>query len=326
MNKRILSLVVAGLIFIGGQTAITHANGKEIRNNDTIFRYDDQSPSYTGWFNNDFGEWYYIKDGRFVENEWVKDKGSWYYFDEYGNMISNTVKYIDGKDYIFGSNGAMVNKKGWIKLNLGQQGMWFYGKGDGTIKDQEWVKDAGKWYYLGGNGYQDYAGELTIGPADIGNKTYIFDQNGAMVEKKGWIKLWDSWYYGNGDGTMKYNQWIKDGNKWYFATYFDGLSQGGNIVTNGVFDVNEKCYIFDQNGAMIEKKGWIKVGDEWYYGNGDGTIKTGQWIKEYGKWYYLDYVYGDEIYMYGGNMIAGTSMYIDGMYYSFDGNGVCLNR
>ncbi|MBQ9014234.1 MAG: hypothetical protein IJ094_11920, partial [Bacilli bacterium] len=81
----------------------------------------------------------------------------------------------------------------------------------------------------------------------------------------------------------------------------------------------------DSNGAMIEKEGWICFKYEeydgtyysiWYYGNGDGTVKTNQWIQSGKDWYY---VVGD------GVMITDQSLDIDGKEYIFDSNGVCIN-
>ena len=44
---------------------------------------------------------------------------------------------------------------------------------------------------------------------------------------------------------------------------------------------------------MVAKKGWIQIdhwyyGSLWFYGNGDGTVRTNEWIEENGVWYYLD--------------------------------------
>ena len=91
--------------------------------------------------------------------------------------------------------------------------------------------------------------------------------------------------------------------------------------TSLYIEEDEKRYVFSSNGSLIEKKGWILLKDYdgenyWYWGNGDGTIKTEQWIKDNGKWYYVDYY---------GEMLKDQSSYIDGKEYIFDSNGVCVN-
>ena len=74
-----------------------------------------------------------------------------------------------------------------------------------------------------------------------------------MIEKKGWInfKAYNGnyyWSYGNGDGTIKTEQWIKDNGKWYYVDYY------GDLIIDGSFEIGNKAYLFDSNGAMIEKK------------------------------------------------------------------------
>lgn len=88
---------------------------------------------------------------------------------------------------------------GWVANEYS----WSYYK-NGVILKSQWIKDNGKWYYADEYGY------IKVNVTDkVGNKFYIFDQNGAIVEKSGWIKMGSLWFYGNKDGSIKVNEWVK---------------------------------------------------------------------------------------------------------------------
>ena len=60
---------------------------------------------------------------------------------------------------------------------------------------------------------------------------------------------------------MLKEKWLKDNEKWY---YFNDY---GHMVYSGAFLIDGKHYVFDNSGAMIEKKGWIyfKQYQYWIY-------------------------------------------------------------
>ncbi len=69
------------------------------------------SPS-EGWHSEN-GNVYYIVDNSYVKG-WLltsvsEDERKWFYFDEQGVMVNNTTLNIDGKDYIFASDGVCTN-------------------------------------------------------------------------------------------------------------------------------------------------------------------------------------------------------------------------
>ena len=321
MNKHILGLVLAGLICIGGQTAISYGQEK----NEVTTIENQQIKSKNGWVvENDGYDWCYYKNGVMLKSQWMKEGQKWYYFSESGEMVSHRTCLIDGKYYLFNENGVMVEKSGWTKINHKYEDgeYWYNLNGNGTVKTEQWMKEQGKWYYLYEDGHAASRGTVLID-----EKYYVFDESCIMVEKKGWIGVvpdyepgdWaegEFWYYGNGDGTVKTEQWIKDNGKWYY------VGNSGKTYTSGSSWIDDKYYVFDKNGVLVEKKGWIKIDFKyypvhfWYYGNGDGTVKTNQWIKDSGKWYYVSDA---------GNMAISESRNIDGKDYIFDDKGVCLN-
>ena len=125
--------------------------------------------------------WYYQKQGQLVQNDWVKDKGTWYFMNDKGVMFNQTWLYQGGNWYAFKSSGAMIASD-WLYDNHS----WYYLKDSGAMATG-WLKDSGSWYYL--------------------------NNSGTMVT--GWVKDSDSWYYLSNSGAMA-TGWVKDGGQWYY--------------------------------------------------------------------------------------------------------------
>ena len=75
------------------------------------------------------------------------------------------------------------------------------------------------------------------------------------------------------------NQWIQNGNRWWYR------HADGSYTTNGWEVINGAWYYFDGAGWMVT--GWIKLSGTWYYLTGSGAMATG-WIQVGGTWYYMN--------------------------------------
>ena len=53
------------------------------------------------------GKWYYMKEYQ-KQTGWVQVQEQWYYLDTNGAMVADTTMTIDGADYAFGADGAMI--------------------------------------------------------------------------------------------------------------------------------------------------------------------------------------------------------------------------
>lgn len=78
---------------------------------------------------------------------------------------------------------------------------WKYQRGANKFAYNEWIEDAGKWYYLG--------------------------NDGSM--KTGWQQIDGQWYYMDAAGVLQ-TGWLKDNDKWYF------LLPNGAMSVNTVID------------------------------------------------------------------------------------------
>lgn len=85
--------------------------------------------------------------------EWKQDTTGWWYQNDDGSFPNNTWKNLDGKTYLFGSDGYM--RTGWIL----------------TVD--------GNWYYL------NATGEMRLEDLTENDITYHFDSNGRCTNPNG---------------------------------------------------------------------------------------------------------------------------------------------
>ena len=198
---------------------------------------------------------------------WKTVNGKKFYYSK-GKAVTGQ-QHINGKWYLFGSDGAMKTGLQCLanqhktcyyasngQMQYGQQhinGKWYLFGSDGAMKTGfQWISDQRKTCYYNGNGQMQY------GQQHIGGKWYLFDKNtGAMKTGFQWISDQRKTCYYNGNGQMQYGQ-QHIGGKWY---------------------------LFDKNtGAMKTGFQWISNQRKTCYYNGNGQMLYGrQYIN--GRWY-----------------------------------------
>ena len=247
-------------------------------------------------------------------------------------------------------------QEGWV-----QKGADWYFYVNGNAVENQWALTGDKWYFLGEDGKMvknafindgveiDYDSEEDI--PEGGNEedpVYFVGSDGAMVT--GWIqidlkslggtvtpKTSKTWYYFGGSGYMFGDQWVASGNDWYY------LSPEGKMKEKG-FDESGDYYL-TKGGKMAT--GWYKLTsddaeaindaknssndeleeNDYIFADKDGELQTG-WVKDNGKWYYIDENYGmiddgftpdGKFYLKsGGAMATGYTKVNDNEYYFFD--------
>ena len=192
-------------------------------------------------------KWYYANAyGKISQQKWEKIGGVWYYFDQDGVMLSNTI--FD--DYLFTNSGVMAENS-WAK----QDGQWYYALASGKLIKNKWDKIGGTWYYF--NKDATMASNQWQG-------SYYLKASGAMAEKE-WIfdKNYDSWfylksggayaerewigsYYLKAGGYMAKSEWIDD--SYYKARYY--VDENGVYVT-GTHKIDGQTHQFQSNGKWI---------------------------------------------------------------------------
>ena len=209
-----------------------------------------------GW-QKENNQWRYYEDNQPVSN-WKKIAGVWYYFDQDGIMLSNTIF----NDYLLNNSGALTESS-WVKID----NQWYYSTEDGKVTRNNWKKIAGVWYRFDENGIM------------ISNSVYddyLFKSSGALAENS-WVKIADKWYYGNQEGKINRDKWAKIDGLWY---RFD---ESGVMLSATIY----KDHLLKTSGAMAENA-WAKLEDKWYYATASGKIIRDKWEKISGSWYYFN--------------------------------------
>ena len=206
-----------------------------------------------GW-QKENNQWRYYENNQPVSN-WKKIAGVWYYFNQDGIMLSNTIF----NDYLLNNSGALTESS-WVKID----NQWYYSTEDGKVTRNNWKKIAGVWYRFDENG-------IMISNAVYDD--YLFKSSGALAENS-WVKIADKWYYGNQEGKINRDTWAKIDGLWY---RFD---ESGVMLSATIY----KDYLLKTSGAMAENA-WAKLEDKWYYATASGKIIRDKWEKISGSWY-----------------------------------------
>ena len=209
-----------------------------------------------GW-QKENNQWRYYEDNQPVSN-WKKIAGVWYYFNQDGIMLSNTIF----NDYLLNNSGALTESS-WVKID----NQWYYSTEDGKVTRNNWKKIAGVWYRFDENG-------IMISNAVYDD--YLFKSSGALAENS-WVKIADKWYYGNQEGKINRDKWAKIDGLWY---RFD---ESGVMLSATIY----KDHLLKTSGAMAENA-WAKLEDKWYYATASGKIIRDKWEKISGSWYYFN--------------------------------------
>ena len=209
-----------------------------------------------GW-QKENNQWRYYEDNQPVSN-WKKIAGVWYYFNQDGIMLSNTIF----NDYLLNNSGALAESS-WVKID----NQWYYATEDGKVTRNNWKKIAGVWYRFDENG-------IMISNAVYDD--YLFKSSGAIAENS-WVKVADKWYYGNQEGKINRDKWAKIDGLWY---RFD---ESGVMLSATIY----KDHLLKTSGAMAENA-WAKLEDKWYYATASGKIIRDKWEKISGSWYYFN--------------------------------------
>ena len=153
---------------------------------------------------------------------------------------------------------------------------WTYYRDNTRVKN-DWVKDGGKWYYMGKYGYM-----VHTGPHTVGSKCYLFESSGVWIDRSGWVSLTidggTEWYYLQSGEVL--SGWQQIDGAWYYLA--------PEMLTDGQ-TISGKKYLFNASGVWISGDGWkcLKWGynDYWYYLKNSEYLTGWQTIG--GKQYYF---------------------------------------
>ena len=140
---------------------------------------------------------------------WVKQDGSWYYFDGNGNLVKNAWQ----GNYYLKADGKMAQSE-WIYDSSYQA--WYYLKSDGSYARNAWQGN----YYLKSDGKMakgEWVYDATY------QAWYYLKSDGSYARS-----TWQGNYYLKSDGKMAVNEWV-DGGRYYVGA--DGVWKEGQAST-----------------------------------------------------------------------------------------------
>ena len=245
-----------------------------------------------GW-QKENNQWRYYEDNQPVSN-WKKIAGVWYYFNQDGIMLSNTIF----NDYLLNNSGALAESS-WVKID----NQWYYATEDGKVTRNNWKKIAGVWYRFDENG-------IMINNAVYDD--YLFKASGVLAENS-WVKIGDKWYYGNQEGKIIRNKWEKINGSWY---RFD---ESGIMLSKTIYN----DYLLKTSGAMAEKD-WVQMDEKWYYATDSGKAIRDKWEKINDSWYsfhkdgdMLSSQWKEKYYLKDSGAMAQSEWFFDKKYDSW---------
>lgn len=150
---------------------------------------------------------------------------SWYYFEE-TNFVANRWKEVEGKWYYLINTGAV---SGWYRVN---SQYYYFDPVECFMWKSGDVERDGQLYTIGSDGVARAASELGY--------------SGSVVsggDSTGWSEDHGKWYVVR-DGVRLRQEWLKDGEFWYYLG-------ADSYLYMGIHMIDGEVYNFDRKGHMV---------------------------------------------------------------------------
>lgn len=185
---------------------------------------------------------------------WTEENGNWYYYDSYGEPLTDTWKKLDNDWYYLDSDGIRA-----VSTQIDE----YYVDEDGKRVSMKWVSVDNEDYWDDNNAPEKLH--------------YYYGKDGKALTSR-WASIGGNWYYFNEDGIMETGSITVDGYNYYLGE--DGIRKTGWVLLEDETDepeYNESWYYFDNSGKRIENEVDKKINGN-YYTFVDGRMQTG-WYK-----------------------------------------------
>lgn len=338
-----------GVLLVGDKEDLS-AGFKTI--DDQVYYFDANGTNYRKrWFTVNDVKYYADEEGIVRQPGWFSISGvngngveytNWYYVGEDGSMLMNGFHEIDGKTYYFDVNGLNYRKRWYTDADKNR---WYLDE-NGVMPADSWFNvpttnaDTGvttdHWYYAQHDGqvFRD-------GLYELNGSHYYFDVNGNMSQKRWITDKKKRRMYADENGMVAVSDWfslsgVNSVNEPY--TYWYYADENGYILTDGIYTIDGKEYLFNANGVMFTGFKRNSNGEYTYYDEVTGEKRYGwQWIHIPSSWQngeaagnYIKY-YGKDAYFYfdpeTGKLYASktgtySEVVIEGKKYCVDNLGI----
>ena len=299
-QTKLVAVLSAAALLAMGASMTSFAAGWQKDDAGVWHYYDSDDEMVTGEWKKHQNKWFYLdEDGDMAVDQWVDDEyfvgddgamltnawkytmsdddqddpdedgENWYYFNNKGKKVADETKKINGKTYLFDSDGKM--EYGW-QYEGGN--MYYYGdEMDGARTESQWL-----WLSKSGSLDSDETDHQDIFPG-------CNDNNGEMCDDEGWYwfqssgkmyngaakkKINGKFYMFNEHGQMLY-EWINNTNT---------VKYGSNAELDGEHKKQATASNMLYYNAVEE--GWR--GDGWYEMDGSEDMGTDSDT----DWYLID--------------------------------------
>jgi len=212
------------------------------------------------------GKYYFIASGTLFDG-WVELNDGWYYFDS--TTYSAVETYNNGYvTFEFDKTGKLMSGQ-WYHNSKGSR--YYYGPTyyTGRNASDRWYEIDGKKYCFDSSGYCFKGTRYVHDTADTIYTWYVFDNDGALVEKLDYTGLmnYNGFTYYLEEGVSGYGMFYVDG-AYYYCASANCRAAVTNIericpVTNGLLPVG--TYRFGYDGKMVDKNVCNVDGTLYYY-------------------------------------------------------------
>ena len=185
---------------------------------------------------------------------WAEENGSWYYYDSYGEPVTDTWKKSGDDWYYLNSDGIRA---------AGMQIDEYYVGEDGKRVSNTWISIENEDFWL-----EEDAPEFLH---------FYYGKDGKCLTSK-WASINNQWYYFDEDGVMQTGSITVDGFNYYLGE--DGSRKTGWILLEDETDdpeILESWYYYDNSGKRVENEIDRKINGD-YYTFVEGRMRTG-WFK-----------------------------------------------
>ena len=231
---------------------------KDINGKRYLFNSDGVMQTYAGTPIINGKKYWFSTDDASLKTGWL-NLGNWkMYFDPETYEAKTGFADIDGKKYLFNSDGVMQTYAGTPIIN-GKK--YWFSTDSGSLKSG-WLYLTNWKMYFDPETY-----EAKTGFADIDGKKYLFNSDGVMQTYAGTTEINGKKYWFSTDDASLKSGWLTLGN---WKLYFDPETYA---AVTGWVTIDGMRYYFDENGVLRE--GFVRKGDYQYYMYQDGSYAKG---------------------------------------------------
>ena len=219
-----------------------------------------------GWKLNNQGKHFAHDNGYLYTNQYITfGPKVMYFMGNDGSMIVGKFQDNYSKWRYANDDGNLINSKGWKINNQGKH----FAHDNGYLYTNQFITFGPEIMYFMGND-----GRMIVGKFQDNSKKWRFtNDDGNLIDSKGWKINNQGKHFAHDNGYLYTNQFITFGPK---EMYFMG-NDGSMIV--GKFQDNNKRWRFTNNdGNLINSKGWKINNQGKHFAYGNGYLYTNQFI------------------------------------------------